>query len=71
MSSASERACKTCGENAENKNLERCSVCVSWFCADCAHRAYGGRKFCSADCARTYYFHGEDDDDDKDLGHEE
>jgi len=43
--------------------LERCSICMSHFCRDCAFRAYGGRRFCSDACARAYYFHGEDDDD--------
>jgi hypothetical protein len=67
MTTTSERVCKTCGGSEDDKHLERCSVCVSYFCPDCAHRAYGGRKFCSAECARTYYFHG-DEDDDPDTG---
>jgi hypothetical protein len=62
-----ERVCTKCGVSAETTRLEKCGVCAKFFCAECAHRAYGGRKFCSPACARSYYFHGEMDDDDEDL----
>ena len=61
-----ELTCKTCGITSDDARLEKCGVCSKYFCADCAHRAYGGRKFCSPECARGYYFHGETDDDDDD-----
>jgi hypothetical protein len=59
-----ERVCRTCGVSGEMLHLEKCGVCARYFCPECAHRAYGGRKFCSPECARGYYFHGEPDDDD-------
>lgn len=59
-----ERICIGCGTGEETVHLEMCGVCRRFFCADCVHRAAFGRKFCSADCARAYYFSGEPDDDD-------
>jgi hypothetical protein len=41
-------------------------MCRSFFCPDCAHRAGFGRKYCSTECTRAYYFAGEPDDDDDD-----
>jgi hypothetical protein len=61
-----ERICRGCGTTEELTRLERCGICAKFFCADCANRAIGGRKFCSAECAKAYYFHGEPDDDDTD-----
>lgn len=61
---SADRNCKVCDVSAEVMNLEKCGVCANYFCRDCAHRAYGGRRFCSPDCARSYYFHGESDDED-------
>jgi hypothetical protein len=43
--------------------LEPCGICRRFFCADCAHRAGHGRRFCSPECARAYYFSGDNDDD--------
>jgi hypothetical protein len=62
-----DRICKTCGISSEIAQLEKCGVCSKYFCADCAHRAFGGRKFCTPECARGYYFQGEVDDDDEDT----
>ena len=45
--------------------LEACVMCHSFFCADCAHRAGFGRKYCSTECTRAYYFAGEPEDDDE------
>jgi hypothetical protein len=64
----SDRTCVGCGATEAEKHLERCSICHRHFCADCAHRALGGRKFCSPECGRTYYFQGDSDDDDEDAG---
>jgi hypothetical protein len=64
----SDRTCVGCGAIEAEKHLERCSICHRHFCPDCAHRALGGRKFCSPDCGRTYYFQGDSDDDDEDAG---
>ena len=64
---AEDLACKKCGVTAADARLDKCGVCSKYFCPDCAHRAYGGRRFCSPECARSYYFHGEMDDDD-DIG---
>jgi hypothetical protein len=62
-----DRVCKTCGQTADIVQLEKCGVCSKFFCADCAHRAYGGRKFCTPECARGFHFQGEADDDDEDT----
>jgi hypothetical protein len=68
-----DKVCVGCGVNEEDVRLEKCGICARYFCIECAHRAYGGRRFCSPECARGYYFHGEmdDDDDDEDFRIEE
>ncbi len=69
-----ERKCVTCGDTEEQARLERCAICARYFCPDHAHRAFGGRRFCSGECAHAYFFHGEFDDDEdnpEDLGIEE
>ncbi len=67
-----DKVCVGCGTTEEEVRLEKCGICSRYFCVECAHRAYGGRRFCSPECARGYYFHGElDDDDIEDLGPEE
>ena len=69
-----DRICVTCQANEDTARLDKCGICARFFCPDCAHRAYGGRKFCSPECARGYYFHAEmddDEDDDENLGTEE
>ena len=63
MSEIQERVCKGCGATEESVRLEACSMCQGFFCADCAHRAGYGRKYCSAECTRAYYFAGIEDDD--------
>lgn len=67
MSDIHERVCVNCGDTEETARLEACSVCRRWYCPDCAHRAGFGRKFCSAECARAYYFSGEVDEDADEL----
>ena len=61
-----ERRCIGCGESEETVRLERCVACGRDYCADCAYRA-GGRRYCSAPCARAY-FYGDEDDDEDDAG---
>lgn len=63
MADIQERVCVGCGDTEEQARLENCSICRRPFCADCAHKAAFGRKFCSPECARAYYFTGEPDDD--------
>jgi hypothetical protein len=63
MTESAERVCSGCGDSEETVRLEQCHICNRWFCAECAHRAGFGRKFCSAECARAYYFTGDPDDD--------
>ena len=58
-----EHTCDICGREDVGISFERCSICRKHFCSTCAIRAYGGRRFCSDACGRSYYFHGEDDDD--------
>ncbi|HKR64760.1 MAG TPA: hypothetical protein VJZ00_13595 [Thermoanaerobaculia bacterium] len=62
MSDTALRTCVTCGANEDVVRLEPCSICRRSYCADCAHRAGHGRRFCSPECARAYYFAGEPDD---------
>jgi hypothetical protein len=66
-----ERVCIGCGDTDEQAVLEACSICRRFFCSDCAHRAGFGRRFCSPECSRAYYFSGEDSDDDETLESEE
>ena len=61
-----ERICVSCGDSEDTARLEKCGICSRYFCVDCAHRAYGGRRFCSPECARGYYFHGELENEDDD-----
>jgi hypothetical protein len=71
MSESPQRVCKGCGATDEAVHLEACSMCQGFFCADCAHRAGFGRRYCSPDCTRAYYFAGiedDDGDDDDDVG---
>ncbi|HEX2059521.1 MAG TPA: hypothetical protein VHK90_02165 [Thermoanaerobaculia bacterium] len=63
MTDIHERICVGCGDTEEMARLENCSICRRWYCPDCAHRAGFGRKFCSVECSRAYYFAGELDDD--------
>ncbi len=65
MSSNYERQCVVCGDSEELARLEPCSVCRKDFCPDCAYRAVG-RRFCSAACARTFFYGDNDDDEDLD-----
>ena len=58
-----DRACVSCGKTEAEARLETCGIDRRPFCPDCAHRAGFGRKFCSPECARAYYFTGEPDDD--------
>ncbi len=63
MSESQERVCKGCGVADAVVRLEVCAMCRSFFCPDCAHRAGFGRKYCSAECTRAYYFAGDPEDD--------
>jgi len=65
MTEIPERVCVGCRDTEEQTRLEVCGVCRRNFCADCAHRAFG-RRFCSHECSRAYYFAGESDDDEDD-----
>jgi hypothetical protein len=63
MADVHERVCVGCGTTEELARLEQCHICARFFCPDCAHRAGFGRRFCSPECSRAYYFTGEPDDD--------
>ena len=71
MTASYERVCVSCGQSEEQARLEPCAVCGRYFCPDCAHRAGFGRRFCSPDCGRAYYFSGESDDDEDAPGDDE
>lgn len=64
-----ERVCIGCGVGEELAILERCTICHRAFCPDCAYRS-AGRRFCSVECARGY-FYGESDDDEEPITHDE
>jgi len=57
-----ERRCIGCEETEETARLERCVTCGRDFCGDCAYRATG-RRFCSGECARAFFYGDEDDDE--------
>jgi hypothetical protein len=61
MSSTLDRKCVICGDGEDVARLELCVICRRDFCTDCSYRSVG-RRFCSANCARTF-FYGETDDD--------
>ncbi len=63
------RTCVTCGTTEEEARFERCPVCMKDFCPDCAHRAMG-RRFCSAPCARNFFYGDSDDNEDVDADNE-
>ncbi len=61
--STSERICVGCQAIEEDARLDRCGICSRWFCSDCAFRSTG-RRFCSSECARAYFWGDEDDHED-------
>lgn len=63
MTETSERVCIVCGADGEVVRLELCFICGRGYCIDCAFRTTFGRRFCSSECGRAYYFTGELDDD--------
>jgi hypothetical protein len=71
MSESLERVCKGCGATDEAVRLETCVMCQGFFCSDCAHRAGFGRRYCSSECTRAYYFAGDFEDDDDADHHDE
>jgi hypothetical protein len=64
MLETDERRCVGCGDTEAEAHLERCTVCGKHFCPDCTFRQTG-RRFCSGDCARAFFWEGMDDDDDE------
>jgi hypothetical protein len=64
MSDVEARVCVGCGDPEESIRFDNCGICRKSVCSDCAERAFG-RRFCSHDCARSYLFSGESDDDEK------
>ncbi len=69
MTAEEQRVCINCGDTEETARLEHCTICQKWFCPDCAYRATG-RRFCSTECARAY-FYGDTDDLEDDFGPDE
>ncbi|HYS52727.1 MAG TPA: hypothetical protein VER58_03040 [Thermoanaerobaculia bacterium] len=57
-----ERHCLVCGETQSQAHLERCLVCGKYFCPDHAFKRTG-RRFCSAGCARDFFWGVEDEED--------
>lgn len=69
MAAMDERVCSGCGGTEEVVRLERCQMCQKFYCPDCVYRATG-RRFCSSECAKAY-FYGETDDLEDDFGPDE
>jgi hypothetical protein len=65
MAGMDERVCSGCGDTEEVAILERCQVCQKWYCPDCVYRATG-RRFCSSQCAKAF-FYGDMDDLEDDI----
>ena len=63
MTEATEPVCVGCGDSEAKAHLQVCTMCARHFCHDCAYKAGFGRRFCSSECGRAYYFTGESDDD--------
>jgi hypothetical protein len=60
--------CSGCGDTEEVARLERCPICSKYICGDCGMRGGLGRRFCSLECSRAYFFSGDsDDDEDNDI----
>lgn len=66
MSITHDHICTTCGAPDETTQLERCVICLRYFCIECAHRGTG-RRFCSMNCADTFFHLGDDEDDQDSL----
>lgn len=64
-----DRECGGCKATMAQAQLEPCRLCNRYFCPDCAFRAYG-RRFCSDDCSKTF-FYGDEDDQDEPIGPDE
>jgi hypothetical protein len=60
------RHCIRCGNPEESAILEHCPTCGKHFCADCVYRATG-RRFCSSECARAFFYGDSDDYDSDDV----
>jgi hypothetical protein len=69
MTATSERVCVGCGDTEEMAHLEVCTLCNRFFCPDCAFRALG-RRFCSEQCARGFFYGDADDDPDSGIDDE-
>jgi hypothetical protein len=68
MSDVEGRQCIRCGVAEGAALLERCVACGKYFCGDCAYRATG-RRFCSSECSRAFFYgDGDDDENDDDAG---
>ena len=65
MLEVDERRCVGCGDTEAEAHLERCMVCGKYFCNDCSYRATG-RRFCSAECARAFFYGDSDDNEGND-----
>jgi hypothetical protein len=66
MAAGDERSCWSCGDTEGEAHLDRCMVCGKWFCPEHSFKQTG-RRFCSAGCARDFFFgmeEGEEDEDD-------
>lgn len=62
MTESDNRVCVGCGESESVARLEICTMCHRSFCPVCAFHAGMGRRFCTPECGRSYYFAGDPDD---------
>ncbi|HVT45481.1 MAG TPA: hypothetical protein VMT00_13955 [Thermoanaerobaculia bacterium] len=61
------RTCLRCGAPDTTASLEVCRLCLRHFCPDCSYKASWGR-FCSENCARTFFFGDSDEYENRDEG---
>jgi hypothetical protein len=52
--------CTFCQKSDQDVRLNKCPICFKWVCDDCSRRDYG-RAFCSAGCAKQFFFGDEDE----------
>jgi hypothetical protein len=53
--------CVACQLSDLDRRLNKCPICFTWVCDECAHKSFG-RLFCSKKCSDQFFF-GDDEDE--------
>jgi len=53
--------CTKCSKSDDKVRLTKCPICHKEVCDDCRHHV-SGRYFCSSQCARFFFFQGDEDE---------